>query len=530
MQFKPPEPIGFELLENDTDSKNPPISELLPLYTVSSNIYENKKMLSDRLNADKNTDIVIREFNTVINNAEHKCFIMFTDGMVSNEIINRYIIMRMQNNPYAEKRFESNEMTAVMDYVCQNLISNNSLTRTTDISIAAEGVVAGLCTLFIDGCNETAMMDVRTVEHRTVDRPNQESSIVGPQESFVELIRTNTALIRRYLSDTSLVCESISQSKRTKTTINLMYIKDIANPALIKEIKRRFGKFKTDFMMSSETIGRMLQDSPNVPITQFVMTERPDKVAYGLMGGRVAILVNGSPLVIVLPGTFHDMTVASDDLYMDKFYTFIIRIIRNIAIVITFLLPSIFLSVFLYHRDMLPIGFLLNFNTFSENIVFPLYLQIILLEILFEIIREAALRMPNHINSVMGIVGALILGQSLTEANIVNPFVLILVALTAISSFAMPSFVQSTQLRSQRFVFLTLAYLCGFFGLAIGLFIYLSVLFSLKSFGVPFFAPFSPLTRRKKHSILNMNDFTGNVAEDYINPSVTATLNATEGR
>ena len=240
----------------------------------------------------------------------------------------------------------------------------------------------------------------------------------------------------------------------------------------------------------------------NSGIPETMSTERPDKACEFLLQGRVIILVNGSPYAIILPATLIDFITSPEDSNLRTNFANFLRILRIVGTIITLLLPGLYIAVTSFHQEILPTELLFSILASRENVPFPVVFEILVMEISFELIREAGLRVPSPVGPTIGIVGALVLGQAAVSADIVSPILIIIVAITGISSFTIPDFMFGFHLRYFRFLFILLGYMAGFLGIGFGLFIYISILCSMKSFGVPFTIPFAPKIDSKGNNFL----------------------------
>ena len=243
---------------------------------------------------------------------------------------------------------------------------------------------------------------------------------------------------------------------------------------------------------------QLIEDEGSVSLPQIIATERPDKTTNCLLEGRVAVIINGSPYALVMPGTFFDFLASPEDLNLKYQFTNLLKFVRGLAYIITLLLPGVYIAVTYFHQELLPTELLFAIVSSREFIPIPIFFEIVLMEISFELIREAGLRVPSAIGSTIGIIGSLVLGQAAVEANIVSPILIIIVAITGISSFAIPNFSLSFHCRVARFGYILFGYMLGFLGIAICLFIHLLILCSLKSFGVSYLSPYVPYTKVKE--------------------------------
>ena len=359
----------------------------------------------------------------------------------------------------------------------------------------------GNCVLFIDSLNSAFDLDIKGFKQRSIDTPSNEVVIRGSQESFVENLRTNTSIIRRLVNNENLIMESTSVGKLSKTNVSIGYINGIANKNLVAEIRYRINNLDIDYLTSSGQLEQFIQDNPKSIFPQIIATERPDRVANYLLEGRVCIIVNGSPYALVAPGVFVDFLSSPEDLNLKFQFANLEKIVRLLSIFLSLLLPGIYIAITNYHQELLPTELLFTIAASRESVPFPIFLEILIMEISFELIREAGLRVPTPLGSTIGIVGALILGDAAVSASLVSPILIIVVAITGICSFSIPDFSLNFTFRIYRFIYIILGYLAGFLGIGVGIFIQLSIMCNLKSFGSPYLTPYA--MNKNKRSISN---------------------------
>lgn len=460
-------------------------------WTISKKLSENLEYIKKIYNVPTNGDLIIREFDIVIKKDVVKAFIVFFDGMTDRKVINDNILEPLMILSNIDIK---NEDKIITDYIKNHILPHNQLNEQKDIKKVIDEINFGGCGLFIDGIDSAFAADVKGWEHRNVEKPTTELVIRGPQEGFNEVIRVNTALIRKRMKDENLIVENIEIGEKSKTPCAMMYIKNLANESLVQEVRRRLKSIKVDYLNDSGELEQFIEDNTFLPSPQIVATERPDRVSAMLAEGRIAVVVNGSPFVLVVPITFYELLHSPEDNYIRYPYANLFRIIRMIGIVFSLLLPGIYIAITNFHHELIPTDLLLAIEASREKVPFPSILEILIMEFSFELIREAGVRIPGAIGPTLGIIGALILGQAAVAANIVSPILIIVVAVTGIGSFAIPSFSLAFSFRVLRFGYIFLGGIAGFLGITTGLFIHGLVLASAKSFGVPFLAPFAPKT------------------------------------
>ena len=474
----------------------------------------NLEYIKTRYNTLINSDIIIREFTLLAHNKQYKAFLLFIDGMVDSNLINDFILkplmLRNSANTFdgGKDRIISEAVTNnitvrkvkkfdMTEYIASRLLPQNSITEEQEMDTIISGVNSGNCALFIDTLEFAFDIEVKGFKQRSIDSPNNEIVIKGPQEAFVENIRTNTSLLRRITNTEELIIENIEVGKVTKTKCAVCYLENITNSDLVAEVKYRLNNLEVDSLLSSGELEQLIIDDNQIGVPEILSTERPDKTAKHLLQGRVVVLVNGSPYSLIMPATFIDFMSSPEDTNLKPYFANFLRVLRFLASIITLLLPGFYVAVTSFHQEILPTELLYSILSARETVPFPVIFEIFIMEVSFELIREAGLRVPSPIGPTIGIVGALVLGQAAVSANIVSPILIIIIALTGIASFAIPDFSFGFHLRFFRFLFVLLGYIAGFLGISIGLFVYLSVLCNIRSFGVPFLAPFAPAINSK---------------------------------
>lgn len=468
---------------------------------VFSNLKQNLEFIQSKFNALINSDIVIRKLSLICKNKKYKAFLIFIDGMTDSININHFVLkplmLRNKNNTHTSQHSNQNNSikenhSKITNYIYNRLIPHNNLSKQTKFEKIISDINSGNCVLFVDTLNVAFDIDVKGFKQRSIDRPQIENVIKGPQEAFVENIRTNTSLLRRLVNNQNLIIENIEIGKISKTKCALCYMQNIANGDLIAEAKYRLNNILIDSLISSGELEQLIQDSPSIGIPQILSTERPDKCVKAMYQGRAIILVNGNPYALIIPSVMTDFLASPEDSNLIPLFANFLKVIRLIALIITLLLPGIYIAVTNFHQELFPTELLFSILVARENVPFPIIFELLLMEISFELIREGGLRTPSAIGSTLGIVGALILGDAAVSANVVSPILIIVVAITGLSSFVIPNFSFGFHLRVYRFIFTILGYICGFLGIGIGIYVYLATICSLKSFGVAYVSPISP--------------------------------------
>lgn len=429
----------------------------------------------------KNNDVVIREITIF---KKTRAFLVFYDGMVDTDMTDLAIIKPLLEIPQYAKELKKED-------IAQRLVAHSQVSQETEFEKLTDNINFGDCGLFVEGIDVAFSLDVRKWEHRGVEKPETEQSLFGPQEAYSEMLRGNSALIRKTLKTEKLICEGVKIGKESKTRGVLMYISDIANEELINEVKNRINSIAVDYIVAIEEVALLIEDNSFLITEKILSTERPDRTARMLAEGRVALLLNGSSKALIFPTNAFELMHAASDAYMRYPYANMTRILRLLAMLITLLLPGMYLAITLYHQEMIPTFLAYAISAARESVPFPSVIELLIMDASFELIREAGIRMPSVIGSTLGIVGGLILGQAAVSAKIVSPLMIIIIAITGIGSFAIPNYSLGWSYRILRLIFILLAAAMGFFGVAVGIFIYSVLLGAETSFGIPFLAPLS---------------------------------------
>ncbi len=511
--YKPIQKYNFSILPNEkqniksNNDKNS-TQEIYPSLNV------NLEFIKTKYNTLINSDIVLREFTLNARGKQFKAFILFIDGMTDSMQINDFILnplmLRNKNNIFdgTQNKIVSEAVTNnitvrkikkfdLAEYIYNSLMPQNSVKKVTDFDEIISAVNMGNCALFVDTIPVCFNIDIKKFEKRSVDSPNNEIIIKGPQEAFVENIRTNTSMLRRIANSENLIIESIDVGDVSKTNCAVCYMKNIANSDLVAEVKYRLNNLSVDSLFSCGQLEQLIEDSNAYGIPEIINTERPDKSVKYILQGRVVVLVNGCPYSLIVPATLIDFLSSPEDTNLKPIFGNFLKFIRILSVIITLLLPGMYIAVTSFHQEILPTELLFSILGSRNNVPFPIIFELLLMEISFELIREAGLRVPSPVGPTIGIVGALVLGDAAVNANIVSPFLIIIVAITGIASFAIPEFSFGFHLRIFRFLFTGLGFVAGFLGIGLGIFTYMTMLCSMKSFGVPYTVPFAPVTHSK---------------------------------
>lgn len=454
----------------------------------SQNLEENLNVLKGII--CNSNDVIIRKFDFGSAQRIHAALI-FIDGLVDIALVNENIMKPLMFNIhyiYDEATAEINNI----HYIKSTLLSVGDIEETSSIDKAVDSFLSGDTILLIDDSKEALVISLRGWKTRSIEEPKTESVVRGPQEGFSETLRINTALLRRKIKNTNLMFESLKLGVRTKTDVYIAYIDGLVNPKLIEEIRRRLNRIKTDSILESGYVEQFIEDAPFSIFSTVANSEKPDKVAAKLLEGRAAIMVDGTPMVLTVPMVFIESFQSEEDYYSRPFFASLIRLLRFLAYLISVLAPALYVALTTFHQELIPTPLLLSMVAAREGIPFPAVLEAGIMITIFEILREAGVRLPRPVGQAVSIVGALVIGESAVSAGIIGAPMVILVSITAVSSFVVPAQTESGVII--RFFLLILASVMGGYGIAIGLFVVFIHMASLRSFGTPYFSPLAPLS------------------------------------
>ncbi|KUO66727.1 MAG: spore gernimation protein GerA [Gracilibacter sp. BRH_c7a] len=475
---------------------------------VKQDFDSNKKILEQQFHLPVNKDLIIRDFS--IGNKQPG-FIAYLDGMADKVIINDYILRPLFNETNNE--MSKNQRLGPLE----DIILTNDTKSLKKVSTTVTEILKGNTALYIDGLDHFITCESIGYDKRGIEPPKTEGIVKGPQEGFSENLRTNISLIRRIVRNKDLITEFHEIGEKSNTTCAIVYLDGVVNPAVVKEVQRRLKNVKTDFLVSSGMLEQLIEDNPYSIVPTILSTERPDRTASHLIEGRAVIIVDGSPFSMIVPVSMHALMHSPEDAALKWQYATSLRFIRFVAVLAAAMLPALYIALTTFHREMIPTDLLIAIAKAKENVPFPTLVEILLMELGFELIREAGLRVPGIIGNTLGIIGALILGEAAVSANIVSPILIIIVAVTGLSSFAIPNYNLAFGVRITRFYFIGAGTLLGFYGISLALVAYVLMLVNLKSFGVPFISIISPRTKGSKDIIIKWPIWMQESRPDYLN-------------
>lgn len=450
--------------------------------SISSHIRENEFYIRKRLkNCD---DFIIRPMLLGEEKKIH-CLVVYLEAAVNNMVLEDSVIGKLVNHMW--------EMPSdkILQFVKDNGLGISDVQPLDTMETVFAALLAGNAVFFFEGYTKAVKISSKGYPNLSVSEASREKVLRGSKEGFTDAVKINSALVRKRIRDTRLKVKQKTLGIRSQTVVQILYMEDLVRPQLLEKIEKKMDSFVIDGVLDSGVLEQLTEGSWLSPFPQFQTTERPDKCAAEILNGRILILCDHSPIGLLLPAVFNDFLQVSEDNYNRFAIVSLQRMIRYAAVLMTMFFSGTYLAVTNFHTQVLPTNLILSFLEARQGVPFPALLEVLLMEIAFETIREAGVRMPGPLGGTIGIVGGLIVGQAAVEANLVSPIVVVVVAVTALCSLAIPNEEFSAPFRLLKFCFIVLGGTMGMFGMILGIYLVISHLAGLKSFGIPYLSPFA---------------------------------------
>lgn len=448
---------------------------------LKPNLQDNVNEIKARLG--NSADLVVRELHLGPNGTLH-CALIYIEGLTNDDSLFRLMESLLAHTGEATPDLYP-------DTIEKLVITVGDKQDETDLQAVLQAIVSGDTAMLIDGYDRALVVSTEGWEHRQISEPLTQTVIRGSHEGFTEDILTNISLVRRRVKDANVWVERNKIGRVTNTDVVLMYINGIVNKKVLKEVKDRLKRIDIDGILESNYIEEFIQDKRSYIFPTINNSERPDVVAAEILEGRVAIFIDGTPYVLIVPAGLTEFLQSAEDYYHHSDYG-LLRLLRYLAVFISVLAPGVFIGVLTFHQEMMPPVLLVSIAGQREGVPFPTLVEALIMETVFELLREASVRMPRAVGTAISIVGALVLGEAAVSAGLVSAAMVIVVAVTAIAGFIFPSFEIGISFRMLRFGFMFLAGSFGFLGITIGIIALTLHLCRLQSFGIPYMAPIAP--------------------------------------
>lgn len=449
---------------------------------ISSNLETNIKQMEQIF---QNADDIKRVRMQLGRDGSVAAYVVYIEVSAGNILVDKSVIGNLLEGL---SRLEGREIRKTVE---ENRLGVATYAMFQDYETAISALLGGNILLFLDGCPFAIKVEDKGYPGMGVQESDSEKSARGSNEGFCDSVKVNSALIRRRIRTDKLKVLEQKTGVRSNTNIQIVYMEGIVRPKLLEEIQRRLESYEIDGVLDSGVIEQLAEERWYSPFPQFQTTQRPDRAAMAILEGRVILLCDNSPVALILPADCNSFLRTADDYYMRWEIASLGRLIRYMAAFFAMVLPGLYLAVTNFHTQVLPTSLLLSFAAAREGVPFPGVVEVLFMEISFELLREAGIRLPGAMGNTIGIVGGLIIGQAAVEANLVSPIVVIVISFTALCSFAIPNEEFAAAFRVLKFGFILLCAWLGFFGFLMGLLLVLIHLSHLKSFGIPYLMPFA---------------------------------------
>ncbi|WP_225446341.1 spore germination protein [Paenibacillus rhizovicinus] len=445
-------------------------------------------------------DLIVRKFTLRTGQALHVAAI-YLESLADKAMVND-IVMRSLMSPFLPEIPEGAATPEdAFRYICDNALAVAQIEIIDNWTSLLLELLTGKIILLVDGWDQCICGNTIGGDKREVSEASTQVVIRGPKDSFSESIATNITLVRRRIKSPKFGFDSIKIGSVTQTTVAMLYIDGIAKEEIKQEVRARLEKINTDAILESGYIEEFIEDNWSSPFPTVFNTERPDVIAANLLEGRIAILVDGTPFALVVPTVLSQFFAAAEDYYQRYDIGTFLRLLRYMAFIISLFGPAFYIALTTFHQEMIPTTLLINLSGAREGVPFPALLEAFIMEMSFEILREAGIRMPRAVGQAVSIVGALVLGEAAVQAGIVSPIMVIVVAITAIANFSIPAYNLAITARLLRFLFMIAAGFLGFYGIMLGLIMMVAHMNSLRSFGVSFLSPLVPLKYKQMKDV-----------------------------
>lgn len=444
----------------------------------------NSKNIKDALGLSK--DVVFRQI--YINGDKNlPATFVFIDGLTDTKIINDDVLKPLLQEYKLKQAGNSQD---VIDLIEHGTIYASTVKVIDNINEVIDNVLDGFSALIFDTAKKAVVFETKGFEKRSITEPSNENVLRGPRDSFVETLRINTATIRRKIKSPNLIIEESTVGEQTQTKVAIVYMKNIINEKIVKQLHEKIDNIKVDNLLEINFLAEFLTDNKYTPYPQLDYTERPDRFCKDIIEGRAGIIIDGIPISLIIPSTFDKGLISPDDYTHSTFINTFKRLMRYALLLITLLLSPFYIAITSFNQEMLPSKFEASISAAREGVPFPSYIEVLMMILAFEVLQEAGLRLPKAIGQTVSIIGTLVVGQAAVTARIVSAPVIIVVAVTGIASFTIPSQDLSDATRLCKILLIILSSIIGLFGIAMGFLLILYHLCTLESFGVPYLSPF----------------------------------------
>jgi spore germination protein KA len=449
---------------------------------ITDQYARNVQLIREAAHSDESEDVILRQFEAM----GQKAALLYVDGLADGETLQRFLLdPLLKTSPPADD-------TPLDTYLTQQVLPLASITPTAQLSTVLNRVFSGDAALIVDTMPGALIADAKGFVKRGVSEPVNESVVAGPHEGFTESLRDNTVLLRRLLRTPALISEQMAVGNKVPVRLCMLYLDGVARKENAEETRRRIMGCNVDYVASLGMLEQLIEDSPFALLPQAVTTERPDRAVSFLNEGQIVLLMENAPQALALPAGFLHFFHAPDDSALRWQYGSFLRLLRLIGLGISLFLPAVFIALTVYHPEGMSLSLLTSVIESQAKVPLSLFPSLLMMLLVFSLINEAGIRVPGAMGASLSIVGGLILGQAVVEAELISPLVLIVVALSGLGSYAAPSFSLTLSIRIAQLALAIGAGTGGYLGMTLVLFCLLLRWFRITSLGHPYFAPFAP--------------------------------------
>jgi hypothetical protein len=446
----------------------------------TGDINENIKLFKSAL-GQKNS-VVVKTFYVGIEEPLEAA-IIYVNGITNKDVIDRDILKPLMI--YTKENL--NQIDNICDYLSKRYISMSNTEIKEEFNMVVENIKRGKTAIIVNGVRDAIIVDTTGGEYRGISEPINETTVKGARDGFVENLEVNVSLLRRRIKEKNLSIEYLKVGRRTQSDLALLYIDDIVDKTVLEELKKRIEVIDIDTSTAIGILDQYIEKYTYTVFPQCMSTERPDRAVANIMEGRITVIQEGTPVVLILPVTFMQFFQAVEDYSQRTIVSSFVRLLRIFAAFMVITLPSIYLTLIKFNVELIPIKFVTPIVQSRVGIALTPFLEILAMELIVEILREGGLRLPTKIAQTLSLVGGIIIGDTAIKSRMVSPTTLLIVGVTVVSTFAIPNYDMALAIRILRFPMLILANVMGIFGIAVGWFLILVHLSSLDSLGVPYF-------------------------------------------
>jgi len=467
-------------------SADKPVTKQVEGRDISESLEETTSSIKELLGGSD--DFIVHSFQIF---GQHAAVLFYFTDITDHAVINNTILKPLKYGP-PHIDVGSIPLHALRDTLLEDTLYHSEGFAERNISILIDSLLRGQSVVVIDGLNEAIVIETRKLAQRSIEQPATEQVIRGAREGFIESLGTNISLLRYRLQTPDFRVKSMQIGTKTKSKVAVCYMEGITNPGIVKEVNKRLSSIDIDAVLDAGYLEQFIEDNHWSPFPQIQYTERPDKVVANLLEGRVAIMVDGSPMALIVPTVFSQFYQTVED-YTERYVLMsAIRMSRLVALVFSLVFPSLYVAIISFNPELIPTEFAVAVAGGRAGVPFPAVIEVLVIEISMEVLREATIRLPQQVGGALSIVGVLVIGQAAVAAGFSSPITVVIIALTTIGSFATPAYNAALALRILRFPLIILAGVFGLYGVMVGLILITNHLLSLKSFGVPYLSPFVP--------------------------------------